>query len=40
MHQEDIKLYGDFTSLKRNSLQTWITIGGVSLSLTNYTNPQ
>jgi hypothetical protein len=40
MHQEDIKLYGDFTSLKRNGLQTWIAIGGVSLSFTDYANPQ
>ena len=31
MNDGDIPLYGEFTSLKRNGLQTWIAIGGVSL---------
>lgn len=30
MHADDIPLYGEFTSLKRNGLETWIAIGGVS----------
>lgn len=30
MHEGDIPLYGEFTALKRNGLQTWIAIGGVS----------
>ena len=33
MHEDDVKLYGEFTSLKRNGLQTWIAIGGVCLFL-------
>jgi hypothetical protein len=32
MNSGDIPLYGEFTSLKRNGLQTWIAIGGVSAS--------
>lgn len=30
MNEGDIPLYGEFTALKRNGLQTWIAIGGVS----------
>lgn len=30
MHEGDVPLYGEFTSLKRNGLQTWIAVGGVS----------
>jgi chitinase len=32
MNSGDIPLYGELTSLKRNGLQTWIAIGGVSTS--------
>jgi hypothetical protein len=33
MNEADIKLYGEFTQLKRNGLQTWIAVGGVSKRL-------
>ena len=36
MNSGDIPLYGEFTSLKRNGLQTWIAIGGVSNSSSQY----
>ncbi|KAK5994507.1 Killer toxin subunits alpha/beta-like protein [Cladobotryum mycophilum] len=32
MHESDIPLYGEFTALKRNGLQTWIAIGGWSFN--------
>ncbi|KAF6841708.1 hypothetical protein CPLU01_00380 [Colletotrichum plurivorum] len=32
MHEGDIPLYGEFTALKRNGLQTWIAIGGWSFN--------
>jgi chitinase len=32
MNSGDIPLYGEFTSLKRNGLQIWIAVGGVSTS--------
>ncbi|KAF2024262.1 glycoside hydrolase [Setomelanomma holmii] len=32
MNEGDIPLYGEFTSLKRNELQTWIAIGGWSFN--------
>ncbi|KAF6823885.1 carbohydrate-binding module family 18 protein [Colletotrichum musicola] len=32
MHEGDIPLYGEFTALKRNGLQTWIAIGVVTFS--------
>lgn len=38
MNDGDIPLYGEFTSLKRNGLQTWIAIGGVSLHFLPYGN--
>ena len=31
MNDLDIPLYGEFTSLQRNGLQTWVAVGGVSL---------
>jgi chitinase len=30
---EMMPLYGEFTGLKRNDLQTWIAVGGVSTNL-------
>ena len=36
MNNGDIPLYGEFTSLKRNGLQTWIAIGGVITSSSQY----
>jgi hypothetical protein len=36
MNSGDIPLYGEFTALKRNGLQTWIAIGGVSTSCRDY----
>jgi chitinase len=33
MNANDVPLYGEFTALKRNGLQTWIAIGGVSSAL-------
>jgi chitinase len=33
MNAGDIALYGEFTALKRNGLQTWIAVGGVSIML-------
>lgn len=30
MNEGDVKLYGEFNALKRNGLQTWIAVGGVS----------
>jgi chitinase len=33
MHADDVPLYGEFTGLKRNDLQTWIAVGGVSTNL-------
>jgi chitinase len=30
MNDLDIPLYGEFTSLQRNGLQTWVAVGGVS----------
>jgi GH18 family chitinase len=38
MHTGDIPLYGEFTALKRNGLQTWIAIGGVSFSFKHSTS--
>lgn len=32
MNVADIELYGEFTALARNGLQTWIAIGGWSFS--------
>ncbi|KAF1942406.1 glycoside hydrolase [Clathrospora elynae] len=32
MNSDDVHLYGEFTALKRNGLQTWIAIGGWSFS--------
>lgn len=32
MNAADVPLYGEFTALKRNGLQTWVAVGGVSLS--------
>jgi len=32
MNSDDVHLYGEFTALKRNGLQTWIAIGGVRCS--------
>ncbi|PVI00005.1 glycoside hydrolase family 18 protein [Periconia macrospinosa] len=32
MHSDDVKLYGEFTALKRNGLQTWIAVGGWSFN--------
>lgn len=31
MNEADVTLYGEFTQLKRNGLQTWIAVGGVSI---------
>jgi len=33
MNEGDVSLYGEFTSLARNGLQTWIAIGGWSFSV-------
>lgn len=30
MNAADVPIYGEFTALKRNGLQTWIAVGGVS----------
>jgi chitinase len=30
MNVADVSIYGEFTALKRNGLQTWIVVGGVS----------
>jgi chitinase len=32
MNSDDVHLYGEFTALKRNGLQTWIAIGGVRIT--------
>lgn len=32
MNSDDVHLYGEFTALKRNGLQTWIAIGGWSFN--------
>ncbi|KAF1814690.1 hypothetical protein P152DRAFT_512062 [Eremomyces bilateralis CBS 781.70] len=32
MHQDDIPLYGQFTALNRNGLQTWVAVGGWSFN--------
>lgn len=31
-HPEDVRLYGEFTSRKTSSMQTWITLGGFTFS--------
>jgi hypothetical protein len=33
MNEEDIPFYKEFTDLKTNKLQTWVAVGGVSISL-------
>lgn len=33
MNAGDPQLYGEFTALKRNGLQTWIAVGGVSVNI-------
>jgi chitinase len=30
MNVADVSIYGELTALKRNGLQTWIVVGGVS----------
>jgi chitinase len=33
MHAGSVPLYGEFTVLKRNGLQTWIAVGSVNVNL-------
>lgn len=35
MNEADVPLYGEFTALKRNGLQTWIAVGGVKFPKVN-----